>query len=367
MPSNLTSVRLRGGRAQVERLVETMPMQIAFLGDVMLGRIVNEVLKHEPPDYPWGDVLNVLGRADFRVCNLECVVSDRGQPWSMTPKVFHFRSDAKNWETLKVADINAVSTANNHVLDYEYEAMFEMFDILERADIAFAGAGENAAGASKAAISQAGDLQIGLIAFTDNEPDWEARDEMPGVFYVPIELEDQRAKRLFALVQEAKTLTDLLIVSAHWGPNWGYRPQPDHIPFAKRLIDAGADIVFGHSCHVFQGIEIYRGRPIIYAAGDFVDDYAVDEIERNDQSFIFVVETDNSKIQKMQLYPTVIRNMQARFAVMPDLRDIVYKMTVLCKEFDTTAVWQSSENCLEINIEVRSVKAQRSSLRRCPA
>src|SRR5712691_6199923 len=100
-------------------------MRIAFMGDVMLGRIVNEALQYEEPDYPWGDVIGVLKDADLRVCNLECVISDRGQPWTLTPKVFHFRSDAKNVRALQMAHIDSVYIANNHALDYEYEEMFE--------------------------------------------------------------------------------------------------------------------------------------------------------------------------------------------------------------------------------------------------
>lgn len=71
-------------------------MKIAFMGDVMLGRLVNEALKHEPHEYPWGDTLDILKNADLRICNLECVISDVGQPWSETAKAFHFRTDEKN-------------------------------------------------------------------------------------------------------------------------------------------------------------------------------------------------------------------------------------------------------------------------------
>jgi len=75
----------------------------------------------------------------------------------------------------------------------------------------------------------------------------------------------------------------------------GISTQENHIPFGHLLIDSGADIVFGHSCHVFQGIEIYRGRPILYSTGDFIDDYAADGIERNDESFIFLIEICDTK------------------------------------------------------------------------
>ena len=98
------------------------------------------------------------------------------------------------------------------------------------------------------------------------------------------------------------------------GSGWGYQPIPEHIPFGRPLTENGSDILFGHSCHISHSIEIYRGRPILYSTGDFVDDYAVDEIERDDESFIFVVETSSYRVTGLRLYPTVICHMKARCA-----------------------------------------------------
>lgn len=333
-------------------------MKILLVGDVMLGRLVNEVLKKEPPEYPWGDTLDIFKKADISICNLECVISDKGQPWTITPKVFHFRSDSKNVSALKKAQINMVSLANNHILDYEEEAMLDCLEILDRNNIEHSGAGINLVETSSVAISEVtttkGTFRLGMIAFTDNEPEWEVGLQ-PGVFYVPIDLEDTRAKHLIHQIQEAKKNADFLIVSAHWGPNWGYRPEPQHILFAKALIDAGADIIFGHSAHVFQGIEIYKGKPILYSTGNFIDDYAVDEIERNDQSFIFGVNTRKERIglfvvENIKLYPIVIRNMQARKAQEPELKEIVFKMIELCDEFGTKTTWHDREGYLEVLI-----------------
>ncbi|MDP2690365.1 MAG: CapA family protein [Deltaproteobacteria bacterium] len=325
-------------------------MRLLFAGDAMLGRLVNRRLKAKPPEYPWGDTLQVFREADARVCNLECVISDRGEPWSATPKMFHFRSDKKNIACLKAAGMDAVTLANNHALDFGYEAVFEMFALLDSAGIARAGAGRDLEEAGRAAIFRAGGLTLSLISFTDNEPAWEAGDDRPGVFFLPVDEKDARAKRLFSGVKAAKKGSDIVIVSAHWGPNWGYSPVPGHIPFAHVLIESGADIVFGHSCHVFQGIEIYKGRPVIYSAGNFVDDYAVDEIERNDESFIFIVETEGDRITGMSLRPTVITDFQARLAATPRAGLIASRMETLCGEFRTRTRWDAEKGRLEISV-----------------
>lgn len=88
-------------------------MKLLFVGDVMLGRLVNQELKARPPEYPWGNTLDVFRSADVRFCNLECSLSDRGVRLSPETKAFHFRSDAGNVEVLKRAGIDAVSLAKN--------------------------------------------------------------------------------------------------------------------------------------------------------------------------------------------------------------------------------------------------------------
>jgi poly-gamma-glutamate capsule biosynthesis protein CapA/YwtB (metallophosphatase superfamily) len=327
-----------------------LPMTFLFVGDVMLGRLVNAVLQEKSPAYPWGDTLSLFHNADVRFCNLECAISDWGAPWSATPKVFHFRSDAKNIETLRTAHIDAVSLANNHSLDFEYEGLFHTMSNLDAAGILYAGAGATLTEASEPAIWEMKGKKLGFIAFTDNEPAWEATQEQPGILYVPIELADKRAIKLLEQVSKTKDVVDFLVVSAHWGPNWGYVPPAEHIPFAHALIDAGADVVFGHSCHVVRGIEFYRGKPILYSTGDFIDDYAVDERERNDQSFVFVVETDGQAIVRLLLYPTVIEAFQARRARGNERNAIVATMQRLCMKLNTATTWNEQEERLEVRM-----------------
>jgi poly-gamma-glutamate synthesis protein (capsule biosynthesis protein) len=319
-------------------------MKIALLGDVMLGRLVNERLLTETPEYPWGDTLPILKSMDVRIANLECVISDIGTPWSLTPKMFHFRSDAKNVESLIAAHMDIVSLANNHVLDYQEEALACMLKLLDANHICHAGAGKTLDEAMQPALVEFAGKTIGCIAVTDNEEEWAAGKSRAGIFYVPIDVEDRRAKALFQQVENVRKRVDLLVVSLHWGPNWGYEVPSEQIPFARTLIDRGADIVFGHSGHVFRGIEIYRGKPIFYCAGDFIDDYMVDERERNDESFIFVVDD----MKRIDLYPTVITDFQARLAPPDRQKEILVKMKHLCEQLGTPCSVQENIGCIEI-------------------
>ncbi len=325
-------------------------LQLLLVGDVMLGRLVNDLLKVTPPAYPWGDTLPLFQQADVRLCNLECVISDRGTPWSATPKVFHFRSDAKNVAVLNAAQIDAVSLANNHVLDFDYEGLFDMLRHLQQAGIHTAGAGTTFSEASQPAIWEVQGRKLGLIACTDNEPAWAASGEHPGVWYVPMQVQDERAHDLFEVVRRTRLEVSCLIVALHWGPNWGYTPPAGHQSFAHALIDHGADIVFGHSGHVVRGVEVYKDRPIIYCAGDFIDDYAVDEVERNDQSFLFLIELHETTPSRLLLYPTVIRHYQARRANNEECHAMIANMQRLCAQLKTETHWNEEKECLEVDI-----------------
>jgi poly-gamma-glutamate capsule biosynthesis protein CapA/YwtB (metallophosphatase superfamily) len=326
-------------------------MRLLFVGDVMLGRLMNTVLRETSPAYPWGDTLPLFHQADVRICNLECVVADRGTPWSRTPKVFHFRSDATNVASLTVAHIDAVSLANNHTLDFEEEGLVQMLTILDAAGIHHAGAGRTLNEASAPALWNVQGDTLGLLAFTDNEPAWAATSAQAGVWYVPMRLKDSRAKHLFAAVKQAKETVDVLIVSAHWGPNWGHTPPSDHIAFAHALIEAGADIIFGHSGHVVRGIEIYKQRPILYCTGDFVNDYAVDPSERNDRSGVFVVETDGQRLVRLLLHPIMIQACHARRAGYEERAAMLGTMQKLCTALHTATIWNERQGWLEIQIQ----------------
>jgi poly-gamma-glutamate synthesis protein (capsule biosynthesis protein) len=323
-------------------------MQIALLGDVMLGRLVNRHLATANPAYPWGDTLELLREADVRVANLECVLASGGEP--EPGKIFHFRSDLKNVDSLLAAGIDVVSLANNHVLDFGADAFREMLPALDGAGILHAGAGPDLDTARRPAVRRVGGTAVGFIAFTDNQPDWEAGAAAPGIYYVPVEDGGERGAALLDLVRRTKARVQLLIVSAHWGGNWGSDAPARHQDLARGLIDAGADVVFGHSPHVFRGVGIHRNRPIIYSAGDFVDDYAVDPAERNDQSFLFVLDTEGNEPHTLRLYPTVIAGFQARLA-RGSAADIAARMQRLSQHLGTRTTWNASARYLEIPLD----------------
>jgi len=175
------------------------------------------------------------------------------------------------------AGVDCCVLANNHVLDWSEAGLVETLDALQRAGLATTGAGRDAEEAARPAIlwRPGGRLLVfgygcpssGVAATT------QATGSTPGVN----RLDDASAKTAGAVVSQTvrwRRPGDLVIVSMHWGGNWGYHVSSGHREFAHGLIDSGAvDVVHGHSSHHARGIEVYRGKLILYGCGDFINDY----------------------------------------------------------------------------------------------
>jgi poly-gamma-glutamate capsule biosynthesis protein CapA/YwtB (metallophosphatase superfamily) len=312
---------------------------VALVGDVMLGRGVNETLRSMRPEEPWGDVLPALSSADLRIANLECAITGHDRPWTRTPKVFHFRADPRAVEVLRAARIDACSLANNHTLDFEEQGLLDTLRHLEAAGIRYAGAGRDREEAARPAFLTArtdGTCRVALLALTDNEPPFAAGPDRPGTNYLPVSMEPQVLRRVEASVEEARGAgADVVVFSNHWGPNMVERPNQLFRRFARAVIDRGADVYYGHSAHVFQGVEIYNGKLILYDTGDFIDDYAVGERLRNDRSFVFRVTLEGRELRRLKLLPVSLHYARVELARGGEREAILGRMIDLSAEMGT--------------------------------
>jgi poly-gamma-glutamate capsule biosynthesis protein CapA/YwtB (metallophosphatase superfamily) len=310
---------------------------IALTGDVMLGRHVDEVLAVRGPRYAWGDLLPLLHEADLRMINLECALTSHTAEWhNGHKKVFYFRADPERGAaTLEVAGVDFAALANNHIGDFGNAGLLETIGVLDRHHIAHAGAGANLAAARMPAVLNAGGLQIAVVAFADHPPEWAATPASPGINYVPIAMTPSTLSTVDEVIASTRAVASLVIATFHWGPNMRERPSPSFRAFAHHVIEAGADVFWGHSAHVVQGIEIWQGKPILYDTGDFLDDYAVDPELRNDLSALFLLRVSSAGIEGLDLIPVVIADCQVNRAHGEERRWFQHRIKRLCDEFGT--------------------------------
>lgn len=303
-------------------------MLIGFGGDTMLGRLVNENINQTSFAYPWGNLLPLLLKNDLNIINLETTLTHSKE---LMPKTFNYKATPDKVETLNIANIDVCNLANNHILDFGTSGLHETIETLEQANIAHTGAGMNIAEAAAPTIIERNGISIGIIGYTDNEPGWKAADDKPGTNYIHVG-DIATAKQQLDMFKDK---VDVVIASIHWGPNMREHPTQEFITFAHAMIDAGVDIIHGHSAHIFQGIELYGNGLIMYDTGDFVDDYAVDPNVRNDRSFLFLVNIDKQGIKEIRLVPTLISNMQVNQATGADYDWCIKRMQQLSAPFGT--------------------------------
>ncbi len=254
---------------------------IGLLGDVMLGRMVAEALQRQLPETVWAPELRKLAEPlDLVVCNLECCLSARGEPTTMVEgKPFFFRGPPAAVDALKAMNVGAVGLANNHALDFGPQALEDTLYLLHAAGVATAGAGLGVDSARSPAIVAAGGLRIGLVAVTDHPAEYAAGPERCGVALAT--MHDGPPSWLLGLITAMRERCDLVIAFPHWGPNMTAGPARWQQRAAPSLHAAGADLVAGHSAHIFHGVG-WDGGPTLFDLGDVLDDYMVDAELRND-------------------------------------------------------------------------------------
>ena len=300
---------------------------LALAGDTMLGRMVGEHLATHPVRTLFGDeLLEVLARTDGTVLNLECCISDRGEPWP--DRVFHFRAPPVAVEALQLLGVRCVTLANNHAMDYGEPALLDTLDHLRRAGIEVSGAGADVAAARVPASITVDGRVITVVSVTDDPIEYAATTERPGVAWV--DPADMVPAWLADLVGERARSGEFVLVSPHWGPNMTEGPLRRIRRAAADHLVAGASLVAGHSAHVFHGVQ----RRVLFDLGDFVDDYAVGLL-RNDLSLLWLVTLDDTGPLAVEAVPLRLRYCHTTLARGDDERWIRERFRRACADLGT--------------------------------
>jgi poly-gamma-glutamate synthesis protein (capsule biosynthesis protein) len=264
-------------------------VSIVAVGDLVPSR---RLFQNQPSrGDSFAEVVAFLKSADVTFGDLEMPLSLQGNP---REKLIAFHASPEIASDLAQAGFDILSLANNHSLDYGYEALFETIDGLDRLGIRHIGAGKLHSEAVAPEIVERKGQRIGFVAFTSLLPTGAAAsDKRPGLAPIHVhvayevnpyfEMEepgnqpqvktwanphDQAASE--EVIRELRPQVGFLIVSAHWGFGAGEELAEYQRPLGHALIDAGADVIFGNHVHAVHGVEVYQGKAILYSPGNFI-------------------------------------------------------------------------------------------------
>jgi len=304
----------------------------------MLGRGVAERLRQDPrAELVAPEVLEIARAADLVILNLECCISERGEPWPDPYKPFFFRAPPAALDTLVSLGVSCVTLANNHALDYGPEALCDTFEYLEDARIAWTGAGPGLRSARQPALIEVRGIRVAIAGVTDHPAEYAAGPRSPGVAYadlqrsVPPWLEEIASSAALGGPQAP----DAVVVTPHWGPNMVASPVSHVKRAASFLVEAGATLVAGHSAHVFHGVGFERGRPVLYDLGDALDDYSVDPTLRNDLG-VLAVWSPGGAGAELELVGLELDYIHTRLAAGAQADWIAQRLARACEELGST-------------------------------
>jgi poly-gamma-glutamate capsule biosynthesis protein CapA/YwtB (metallophosphatase superfamily) len=273
----------------------TFPLQMNFVGDIMLAR------RYENP----GGVIDTAGveaifaptraclgdAADITVANLECPLTDRGEPHPTKPILI--RGRPANVAGLVYAGIDVVSLANNHVIDYGLEGIRQTQDSLASNGILFSGAGVNSYEAYQPVFRLKNGINFAFLAACNRTGQYENTQPFFGAGFNKPGFAELSAFQIDRQVRGVRPDADLVVVETHSGNEYspvpprgfdadeaadefysigGPVPDFDDIAIRHAAIDAGADLVVNHHPHRLQGFEVYQGKLIAHSLGNFAFD-----------------------------------------------------------------------------------------------
>lgn len=237
---------------------------ISGTGDVNLDPTFVRGLAVNGYEYAWTGLEGIFEDDDLSIVNLECSASNLGTPWN---KPYTFRCDPDALPSMADAGVEIANLANNHAIDYGFEAMLDARDNLRAVGVAPVGTGANAEEAYEPVVVEINGWTVAILGGGGVNPEtgsWHATEDSPGM------TNGDSEEAMTAAIRAADEIADLVLVTIHWGEQGTTKPRAFEIRLAEAFIDAGADGIFGHHQHVLQPLGWYKGRPIAWGLGNFV-------------------------------------------------------------------------------------------------
>ena len=274
--------------------------KLSAVGDILLSGTFTELVKSKSPSEPFIFVFDDLRKNDLVFGNLECSLSNRGNPLKDKCRLY---SPPETVKSLKSVGFNLLSLANNHIFDYGFEGFEDTAFLLKSENISYFGAGRNLEEARKPVILHINDLSVGFLGYSwDFIGSTNATKDKYGT--APLD-----EKIIIEDVKNLKEKTEIVIVSLHWSYERERYPLSSQRKLARKIIDSGASLILGHHPHVLQGIEEYNDGIIVYSLGNFIfpnvsyKRWNLIQKKENKESIIFCCEISKHGITDFDVKP----------------------------------------------------------------
>jgi poly-gamma-glutamate synthesis protein (capsule biosynthesis protein) len=324
-----------GSRAQAQDPWPWSPVADGSVTLLLLGDF--NVQKRADPADALVHVRETLQEADVVYANLEgLLVPSQGADRDLPNKTGWTHLGPESVQALLAGNLAAVGVANN--VAYGRANILASLSVLDAHGIAHAGAGDNIEQAHRPAIVTRGGVTFGFLQYTSkwyDEAEQMATVGAPGVARLKSPdgetLDPGDQQRMLEDIQRTRPRVDILIVSTHTrdgqgrggtaprAPRSGDAAGADDLysllpvnesleevePYQRKLarlaIDAGADLVYGHGCHMLQAVEVYRGRPVLHCLGNFASDWI--RVRNYRDGLVARVVVQDKKVKRVSLAP----------------------------------------------------------------
>jgi len=279
------------------------------VGDIMLGRRVGDLLERRgDPTAVFRPLAKRLASSDITVGNLESTLSKAGPA---TQGGDSFGADPSVLKGLRLAGVDLLSLANNHLGDFGGTAIVETLQKLQGADLRTVGAGVDRAQAAEPAVITVGDVRVGFVATDSIGETPAAGRSSPGTNRInaPPRTGPLDRRALARVAESVRELdADVVIALTHWGTQYTNKPERSQRQIARALVDAGADVVVGGHPHWVQAWETIGDATVVHSLGNFVFD--MDFMKETREGIFVEIVSRGGRVVAVRPVPYVI---DARF------------------------------------------------------
>ena len=341
------------GRTKDVEVVASKPndtLTMSMVGDIMMGRYVEEVTDSHGFDYLFRYMKPYFNASDYVSGNYEhpALAKDVSK-YEEADTAIRLNSYGNGVEAVKNAGFSVMTLANNHMMDFEEQGLVDTIDQFENADMDYVGVGSNITKAKENINYQdVKGVRVATLGFTDvYGKDAVAKNNQAGLL-------NSNPDLLFEMIGNAKDAkkgnADLVVVNMHWGQEYATSATGRQTELAKAVIDAGADIIIGHHPHVVQSFDMYKDGIIFYSLGNFIFDQGW---TRTKDSAMVQYHLNENGQATIDVVPLLIKEATPRPATSSIDTSRIFRW--LTKETSDNVQWTKKDDKIEIKLDHKRV------------